>query len=679
MTSLAVEPYIIPSADMGRENPLPVFRNPVQDISIDFEANNVPLEDRPGMGSQNGFRALPYKMQDGYNRQRISRSFSSLVLENEYLKVTVLPEVGGKVASIVYKPLQREILFHNPVFQPANLAIRNAWTAGGIEWNVSHLGHTFLTSSPVHAAKLTGPNGEPVIRLYAWERVKCFPYYIDLHLPDDSRFLYAHINLTNPHDHAMPMYWWTNIGAPEYPGGRVLSPGDTAYKGCTMRDCPVIDGVDQSYATNVNVSYDLFFRIPEGCRRWVALVDKDGRGMVHTSTDMLKSRKQFAWGMSSGGRRWNEYLSMPGLHYLEIQAGLCPTQMHTVPMPAGAQWCWTEAIGYMEMDADTAHSTDWQHAYNEAERILGEMLARESVDEFHANAKETASHAPDEVLSRGSGWGALECRRASLCSQECVITCATPFSYDEISNEQEPWLSLLENGHFPIIDPVCEPGSYMIQDSWRELLERSLERDDADNWLAWYHLGVMKMEAGDDQGAEQAWEKSNKLSQNAWSLRNLAVLAGRRGEAQKAIGLLESAWHAGPKIPALAIELGNSLVGADRWDDLESMLVNLPDDVKEHERIRLLRARAAVRSNRLDLAEQLLDWEFATIKEGEVSLTDIWFEVQARKLAQNAGVEVTDDLIERVRRDRVPPTLIDFRPSDGDEKYIPPQSAAEKK
>ena len=68
-------------------------------------------------------------------------------LGNEILKATFLPELGGRLISLLHKPLGRELLNRNPVFQPANLAIRNAWFSGGIEWNIGQLGHTFSTCS----------------------------------------------------------------------------------------------------------------------------------------------------------------------------------------------------------------------------------------------------------------------------------------------------------------------------------------------------------------------------------------------------------------------------------------------------------------------------------------------------------------------------------------------------
>jgi hypothetical protein len=57
--------------------------------------------------------------------------------------------LGGKLASIYDKQEQRELLFDNPVFQPANLAVLNAWFSGGIEWNGLIPGHTPFTCSSV--------------------------------------------------------------------------------------------------------------------------------------------------------------------------------------------------------------------------------------------------------------------------------------------------------------------------------------------------------------------------------------------------------------------------------------------------------------------------------------------------------------------------------------------------
>ena len=118
-SDLRVEPYRIPAADLGPANPLPPLR----------PARPKPLKpaDEGDYGKDVG--VLPHRMQDGYNRDRRGRDFLAVVLENDFLRATFLPEVGGKLWSLVHKPSGRELLFCNPVFQPCNLAIRNAWTS----------------------------------------------------------------------------------------------------------------------------------------------------------------------------------------------------------------------------------------------------------------------------------------------------------------------------------------------------------------------------------------------------------------------------------------------------------------------------------------------------------------------------------------------------------------------
>jgi tetratricopeptide (TPR) repeat protein len=677
MVELRTEAYVLPAAEVGPENPLPVFRAPDRDWQVDPSAHNIPDEDLPGLGIATGRRILPHRMQDGYTRQRRPRALASLVLENEFLRVRVLPEVGGKVASIFHKPLQRELIYRNPVFQPGNLALRNAWTSGGIEWNVGQLGHHYLACSPVHCARVEGLNGEPVLRLYAWERVKCFPYQIDLHLPPGSPFLFARVRLTNPHDHELPMYWWTNIGMLEREGGRVLAPADTTYHGLAVHTCPVINGIDYSYSTRVRRSYDLFFRIPRDRRPWEAYLDREGQGFVHTSTWRLRGRKQFAWGMGQGGRRWAEYLAVPDMPHLEIQAGLATTQSHTVPMPAESEWTWTEAMGYFQVDPGKAHSENWQEAYAEAERELEELLPRSEVDRLDAAMAKVTTRMPDAVLSRGLGWGALEKRRAAGSGEDCGIPPELPFDNGDLGRDQEPWLQLLETDVLPQRDPRDDPGQFQIQDEWRTLLEGSMARGKSDHWLGWLHLGVMKLESGDSEGAKDAWENSLRRDANGWALRNLSVLEGRAGRREAAADLLAEAVKVGPLVPSLVGEYAGLLLTIKRFGTLDELLEGLPEHVRGAERLRMAAGWAALHYGRFEDVEELLTRDFATIQEGELTLSELWFALQERKLAVADGLEVDEVLRARVRREFPPPYHIDFRMSqEGDDAYIPPQAEA---
>src|SRR5205823_5360698 len=150
-----------------------------------------------------------YRLQDQYDRNRKPRAFKAAVLENEHLRATFVLELGGRLWSLIHKPgpqagSPRELLFANPVFQPANFGVRDAWFSGGVEWNISIIGHTPLTCSPLFAARVIAEDGTPVLRLYEWERIRRVAYQVDCWLPDNSRFLMVRVRIINPNDHTVP-------------------------------------------------------------------------------------------------------------------------------------------------------------------------------------------------------------------------------------------------------------------------------------------------------------------------------------------------------------------------------------------------------------------------------------------------------------------------------------------
>ncbi|MBI0385681.1 DUF5107 domain-containing protein, partial [Streptomyces albiflaviniger] len=127
-------------------------------------------------------------------RDRAPAALDAIVLENDRLRATVLPGLGGRVHSLVHKPAGRELLYRNPVFQPADFALNGAWFSGGIEWNIGATGHTTLSCSPLHAARVPAPDaadGGAMVRLWEWERLRDLPFQVDLWLPADSAFLYV--------------------------------------------------------------------------------------------------------------------------------------------------------------------------------------------------------------------------------------------------------------------------------------------------------------------------------------------------------------------------------------------------------------------------------------------------------------------------------------------------------
>lgn len=661
---LTASVYSLPAALPGPENPLPMFRHRRRPgRRLRFE--ELPPGDRERIGWETSFRVLPYRMQDDLSRDLRPTQFRSVTLENGLLRAEFLPEMGGRLVSLRSLEDGRELVERNRILQTANLALRGAWFSGGIEWNASHPGHHYLTCSPVFAARAPAPGGGPALRLYEWDCVKGLTWQLDFWLPEGSRRLFVHVRLVNPHPFELPAYWWTNIALPEIPDGRVICPARSAILGSggalRLVDVPRAGDVDLSRPAMAPFAQEVFFRVPEGSRPWIAQADSEGHCFVQTSTRRLRGRKLFAWGQSPGGRRWQEYLGGPGSAYIEVQAGLARTQLECVPMPAQETWSWTEAFGSLHVDPSLAHSEDWSQAVSEVGCRLEESLPEGELEYVHAALEETSRMPCQELLARGSGWGALERERCRISGQPCGIPASLWFPEDSMGLDQDPWRELLRTGILPERPPQEEPGHYMAQAEWREALERSVRGRKGRHWLSLLHLGVARMEGGDSRGARSAWKRSAEETPTGWAFRNLAVLEQRARRPDAALELMWRAWECGPRIPALALELGRLLQRQGCAEELREFCRSLPTDVASNERVQLMAARAALATGHEEELNGFFECEFATIREGEVTLTDLWFEWQAWKIARREGRIPDRALRLRLRRTLQPPAHLDFR------------------
>ena len=643
MSELRIETLGMPAADLGPENPLP------------------PLD-----------RCLPHRLQDDFDRIRKEREFKVVVLENEVLRATFLIELGGRLWSLVHKPLNRELLYVNPVFQPGNLAIRNAWFSGGVEWNVGLLGHTTHTCSPLFVARVADRDGNPVLRMYEWDRVRLIPYQMEAFLPDGSEFLFVRVRLTNPNDGEIPMYWWSNIAVPELPGARVIAPAENAYRHVyqgqmSLVPIPYHDGIDQSYPASFNRSADCFYCIEQGRQPWITSLDENGEGLVHTSTSRLRGRKMFVWGMGAGGRHWQEFLSVPDAPYLEMQAGLARTQSEYVPMPAGAEWTWLEAYGLMRADPRVVHGSDWQAACEAVDRQLKEAMPLDVLEQKVLESGNVSDRPPEELIQQGSGWGALERRRREKAGEKPFCSSALAFSDDSLTREQAPWLELLESGALPCRSPFEVPGAWMVQLEWQKLLEDTVSSGRGAHWLAWLHLGVMHYHNEDFDQAREAWEKSASAEPSPWAYRNLAMLRKRDGENGESADLLLRAANQAPHVQSLALECCQALLDAERPQEMLDLMNGLPPGVREVGRMRIPEARAALALNDLERVEHILQSRPAVsdIREGEVSLPDLWFGMHEKRLSAAENIPIDDALRERVKSEFPPPSWLDFRQAAG--------------
>jgi len=340
----------IPAANLGGLNPMPDIKN-VSYIHAGYElTDKISESERAYIGKGMIPTMLPYRMQDSYDRDKHPRTFRCAVVENDFIRAAFLPELGGRLYSIYDKTKNEELLYVNPVFQPGNLGLRNAWFSGGVEFNVGIKGHNPLTCDPLHTVIDKTPHGD-VLRMYEYERIRDVVYSVSAWVDETSPVLYLRCRIENLTDDDKYMYWWSNIAVPETPGTRVIVPAEESFLSFYNADhytvdkasIPLNDGMDVSYPCRIPSSRDFFYKIPEASRKWIASANEQGHGLLQCSSRRLYGRKLFVWGMGQGGRHWNEWLSEKGSAYIEIQAGLANTQLEHIPMKAGETWEWTEA------------------------------------------------------------------------------------------------------------------------------------------------------------------------------------------------------------------------------------------------------------------------------------------------------------------------------------------------
>ena len=667
MTKLFVEDLILQGAELGGENPLPALGSPgdVHDIPI---GPNVPPEMRKTMSYGKRSNPLPYTMQDRYTRVKRETALKTAVLENEYLKATFVLELGGRLWSLYDKTEERELLYRNPVFQPANLAIRNAWFSGGVEWNIGFRGHSPFTCSNLFAARVPGEDGAPILRMYEYERIRQVPFQIDCILPAESRLLYIFVKIANPHDDEVPMYWWSNTAFPEHENTRVVVPADEAFrfgygkKSLNLMDIPIVEGIDVTYSTNLGHSADFFFNIPENHRKWIAGVDESGSGLFQASTKRLLGRKLFVWGNGPGGKAWQAFLAVPGKPYIEIQAGLAHTQMEHLLMPAKAEWSWLEAYGGIQVNPKAVHSTDWASAGSAVGKIIDVTIPEEDLEARYQAAVGTSTRATEEILNEGSGWGKLEEEYRKNRAAPPLATGQLVFEVPLVP-AQKQWHNLLVHGTFPEPNCLDEPVGYEVDEKWLPLLKDYLEANPG-NWYAWLHIGLMHFERGAIEEAALAWTESISAAENPWSYRNLAQLAALDGEMAKAAELYGNAFALKRDCLPLTVEYGQALLRADKHDGWLTVYAGLTDSEKKIGRMQLLYAQALLGCEKLEQAKAVIEQgpRVDDLREGENSLTDIWYRIHERIIARD-GVHLPPDVLawEYVERHFPPPAHIDFR------------------
>src|SRR4029453_4896396 len=151
----------------------------------------------------------PYTIRDGLTDQRKVERYHALFLENEFLKITVLPELGGHLYSCLDKISGQQMFYANRAIKKALIGYRGAWAAFGVEFNFP-VSHNWASISPVDFAIAQHPDGSGSIIVGNTDQVDRSRWPGELRLRPSTTVLEQRVELYNAGDARHRYYWWSN-------------------------------------------------------------------------------------------------------------------------------------------------------------------------------------------------------------------------------------------------------------------------------------------------------------------------------------------------------------------------------------------------------------------------------------------------------------------------------------
>lgn len=627
LMAISLEKIKIKMAEIPKENVLPPLLSTLNVQQVMKSSLSEYDEVYVGYGYVNS--TFPYRHQDGYNRREKPGELDVIVLENDYMRAEFLPSLGARLWSLVDKQSGRELFLNNERMQFANLAIRNAWFCGGVEWNYGMVGHTPFTCSPVFCASLKNKNGGDVLRVYEYERVRGGIFQIDFWISETEPRLYCAVRLINITNKVMPTYWWSNIAVPEYEKGRVIVPANEAFTGGAGEvikvDIPYVNDTDVSYPVNIPHAMDYFYHTAKAPIKYVCYVDENGEGVLQSSTARQLGRKLFVWGQGHGAKRWQDFLAVGGPtgRYIEIQAGLAKTQYECVPQAPNSTIEWLECYSPARLDKEKAHSS-FETAQKEAETILPQNL-----EEVLSEAREDfLKKRADKIIYKGSGWGALENLRLASVNGSHI---ASHLDFGEVGAEQSDWKNLVENGSIGDHKVEDVPSSFMKDINFVGLLEKAIKNKDKENWYAYMQLAAAHLSLGNVALAKKYVKISLKLAESIWALHILACINLYENKKAEAYKNAEKAFLLGKDNVFICREMLKIADIAKKHKEVIRLFDLLPDKLRDDGRLKLYLLNALIQTGEVKRAKDVLDingnLDIDDFREGEKSVFSMYKEL----------------------------------------------------
>ena len=271
----------------------------------------------------------PYTTQEIISDKKSPRQYKAVILENEYLKLTFLPELNGRLYSAFDKVNKKELFYKNEVIKPALFGLRGAWAAVGVEYNFPN-SHSTTTLEPINWKIKKYEDGSVSFITGNVEWVSRMGWSMEVKLRPESCLIEMESKLYNFTDFPQKFYYWLNAGVSSYPETQFIYPPSTRrlYAHPPM-DISRLAYIDYPIHHGRNIS--LFKNIPQHFPIFAENMEEDffglyhhnlGTGLVHIADhSLVRGRKIWMFGNARDGRMFVDLLADSGVDYCELQTG----------------------------------------------------------------------------------------------------------------------------------------------------------------------------------------------------------------------------------------------------------------------------------------------------------------------------------------------------------------------
>ena len=357
----------------------------------------------------------PYYRFEDFAAAGVARNWKTIELENDHIKVVILPEIGGKIWSATEKATGKDFVYNNHVIKFRDVAMRGPWTSGGIEANYGIIGHTPNCATPVDYSTRTNPDGSVSCFIGTLDLLTQTHWTIEIRLPADKAWFSTRSWWFNNNAVEQPYYTWMNVGLKAAGNLEFIYPGN-AYIGHegeyaswprnTMNGKNIARYEENGFGSYK--SYHVFGRYADF---FGAYWHDDKYGMARYSRhDQKAGKKIWIWGLSRQGMIWDKLLTDNDGQYVEVQSGRLFNQSAD-----GSSLTPFKHFGFAPYQADT-WTEYWYPVTGTGGFVTTTPAATLQVGQTAAGAKLTlqAHEAIDETFTVTTGTSTVFSKRVRL-------------------------------------------------------------------------------------------------------------------------------------------------------------------------------------------------------------------------------------------------------------------------